>query len=189
MLDVGAFISEYMFSAICQICKILSSATLAITHFAETPDVEPLIDALMTYPRSSSILEWASRCFATLGIIRINQKLLIRHDAVRAVVRAMKKQRKNPRIILYSLRALYALLGTPEGGDAAAAEGTSTLLYDIINVNKHTKDNAEICALANEELKIVEGYKFTLLEKKANKLSIEMKELNGDMILLDNKMH
>ena len=157
----------------------------SLPHFADAPDVEPLVDALLTYPDSSSILEWTSRCFATLGIIRVNQQLLIAHGAVRAVVRAMKKQQNNPTVILYSLRALYALLGSPEGGDAAAAEGTSTLLYDIVH-HGITKNNGEIVALAKEELKIVEGYKFTILEEKARLLNVEMSELNNDLRLLDS---
>jgi len=166
-------------------CVQVRDPITSLPHFAESPDVEPLIDALLTYPASPSILEWTARCFGTLGIIRSNQQLLIKHGAVRAVIRAMKKQINNPKIILYSLRALYALLGSPEGGDAAAAEGTSALLYDIIHNNVHTRKNGEIRALAGEELKIVETYKYSILDDKATQLTQNVMELTQHIEILD----
>ena len=129
------------------------------------------------------MLEWTTKCFSTLGIIRVNQQLLVERGAVRAVVRAMKKQQllSASKIILCSLRALYALLGSPEGGDAAANEGTSRLLHDLIYHNHSTKDNGEICALAREELKMVEAFKFTMLEERANELEEKMDVLGDDL--------
>ena len=133
-------------------------------------------------------MEWTTKCFSILGIIRANQQLLVERGAVRAVVRAMKKQQllSAPNIILCSLRALYALLGSPEGGDAAANEGTSRLLHDFIYHNHRTKNNGEICALAREELKMVEAFKFTMLEERANELEEKMDVLGDDLDELDD---
>ena len=159
----------------------------SIPHFADRKDIEPLIDALVAYPEAEPILEWTTKCFSTLGIIRKNQILLIKHGAVKAVVHAMKKQSNNPRVILHSLRALYALLGSPEGGDAAAAEGTSTLLYDILHHRRFAK-HGQIRALAKEELKMVETFKYTMLEEKARNLRDEMLNIGSDMKELDGQL-
>jgi len=156
----------------------------SIPHFADQRDVEPLIEALVCYPESEPILEWTTRCFATLGIVRKNQRLLVKHGAVKAIIRAMKKQKDNPNVILYSLRALYALLGSPEGGDSAAAEGTSKLLHTILHHKSFSK-HGEIRALAKEELKMVEAYKFTMLEERARELRDDMRDLGEDMEDLD----
>ena len=82
------------------------------------------------------------------------------------------------------MRALYALLGSPEGGDSAAAEGTSKLLHTILHHKSFSK-HGEIRALAKEELKMVEAYKFTMLEERARELRDDMRDLGEDMEDLD----
>ena len=157
---------------------------------ADHRDVVPLIDVLCEFPDSRQILEWVSRCFATLAIIRKNQVLLIQNGAVEAVVHALKLQKNDSNIVLHSLRCIYPLLGSPDGCDRAASTGAVSVLMEIVKSctserpeskcpQRQLQDRmGEIKNLSIESLKLIHQLNFTGMEKRISSLHGKFHELN-----------
>ena len=164
----------------------------SLPYIADRRDVVPLIEALVEFPRAKKILEWASRCFATLGIIRKNKVLLIENGAVEALMFALQMQVRDADVVLWSLRGLYALLGSVEGCDRAASKGGMKTLMEIVKTFaprqshgtgrwKRGAHHGEIKNLAFESLKLVQQHGFRGMEHRAAVLGGTMEKLAADL--------
>jgi hypothetical protein len=166
----------------------------SLPYIADARDVVPLVEALLEFPRAKKILEWASRCFATLGIIRKNKLLLIEHGAVEALMFALQLQQHDSEVVLWSLRGLYALLGVVEGCDRAASKGGMKTLMEIVKMSAPRQGagavagrrgqmghHGEIKNLGVESLKLVQQFSFHGMEGRADALGSTMGKLEADL--------